>query len=91
MTIFATFIIIIIIITNSIISVVVPKLRVKNVASDVAGSPAVSLRHNVRAGMRIICIILVRNARKIMKKMNCVFFNCFDIVKNSPLTYFVRS
>ena len=73
MTTIATFIIIIIIITNSIISVVVPKLGVKNVASDVAGGPAVPLRHNVRAGMRIIYIILVRNTRKIMKKMNCVF------------------
>ena len=73
MTIIATFIIIIIIITNSIISVVVPKLGVKNVAGDVAGGPAVPLRHNVRAGMRVIYNILIRNTRKIMKKMNCVF------------------
>ena len=73
MTVIATFILIIIIITNSIISaVVVPKLGVKNVAGDVAGGPAVPLRHNVRAGVRIIYII-VRNKRKIMKKMNCVF------------------
>ena len=60
-------IIIIIIITNSIISVVVPKLGVKNVASDVAGSPAVPLRHNVRAGMRIIYNNLTTNIRNIAK------------------------
>ena len=91
MTIIATFIIIIIIITNnSIIIVVVPKLGVKNVAGDVAGRPAVPLRHNVRAGMRIIYDKLIINTRKLMKKLT-VFFNCFDIVKNSPFTYFVRS
>ena len=74
MTIIATLIIIIIIITNnSIIIVVVPKLGVENVAGDVAGRSAVSLGHNVRAGMRVIYNILVRNTRKIMKKMNCVF------------------
>ena len=68
MTIIATLIIIITIITNSIIILVVPELRVKNVAGDVTGSPTVSLRHNVRAGMRIIYNILVRSTRKIMKK-----------------------
>ena len=78
MTIIATFIIIIIIITNnSIIIVVVPKLGVKNVAGDVTGCPAVSLRHNVRAGMRIIYNILIINTRKIMKKMNCAEFSFY--------------
>ena len=85
MTIIATFIIIII--TNINIIVVVPKLRIKNVASDVAGSPAVPLRHNIRAGMRI----MYNKYEKNHEKNELCFFNCFDIIKNSPFTYFVRS